>query len=228
MQPYLFPYIGYFQLINAVDKFVFYDDVNFIKGGWINRNRMLIDGQIKYVNLLMSGASSNKLINEVVVKSKVNHKTIKKISQSYKKAPFFEDVIPLLERYFLGLDHDIPVSKAAGESIELTADYLGMSKAFEYSSEKYSHTKNYKRADRLIEIAKENNANTYINAEGGKELYTKEYFAKQGIELIFIKNKISKYHQFNKEFTPYLSIIDVMMFNSPEGIIELLDDYELE
>lgn len=228
MQPYFFPYIGYFQLINAVDKFIFYDDVNFIKGGWINRNKILIDGQAKYVNLLMNGASSSKLINQIIVNTKVNHKTIKTLSQSYNKAPYFEDVMPLLERYFLSLEHEIPVSKAAGESIKLTADYLGLNIVFEYSSEQYSHTKTYKRADRLIEIAKENNAQSYINAEGGKELYTKEYFAKQGIELSFIKNNICEYQQFNKEFTPYLSIIDVMMFNSPEKIREMLDDYELE
>lgn len=187
-----------------------------------------IDGQAKYVNLLMNGASSNKLINEVMVNSKVNHKTIKTIAQSYKNAPYFRVVMSLLESYFLGLEQDIPISKAAGESIMITSDYLGLHKVFEYSSENYSYTKNYNRADRLIQIAKENNAKTYINAEGGKELYTKEYFAKQGIELSFIKNNISEYQQFNKEFTPYLSIIDVMMFNSPEKIREMLDDYELE
>ena len=67
MQPYLFPYLGYFQLIAAVDKFVFYDDVNFIKNGWINRNRLLISGKVNYITIPLSGASSFLKINQVLV-----------------------------------------------------------------------------------------------------------------------------------------------------------------
>ena len=90
MQPYFFPYIGYWQLINAVDKFVIYDDVNFIKGGWINRNKILVNGQARYINLQMHKASQNKLINEIeVLGNKVyNKKLLKNIESSYKSTVF--------------------------------------------------------------------------------------------------------------------------------------------
>jgi len=95
MQPCFFPYIGYFQLINSVDKYVIYDDVQFIKGGWINRNNILLNGERHRINLLLSGASSNKSINEVEVQSN-QVKLIKTIESAYKKAPTFDKVFPVL------------------------------------------------------------------------------------------------------------------------------------
>lgn len=100
MQPYFLPYIGYWQLMNAVDMYVIYDDVNFIKGGWINRNRILYNGESKYLNIPMIGASSNKLINEVVVNSnyKLHENNLKIIEYAYKKAPYFNVIFPLVEK----------------------------------------------------------------------------------------------------------------------------------
>lgn len=99
MQPYFFPYIGYWQLINAVDKYVIYDDVNFIKGGWINRNRILMNGEAKLINLKMNGASPNKLINEIELANDIvyNKKLLKTIESCYKKAPYFEKAFPIIE-----------------------------------------------------------------------------------------------------------------------------------
>lgn len=228
MQPYFFPYIGYFQMINAVDKFVFYDDVNFIKRGWINRNKILVNDEANYINLFMHGASPNKMINEIEINNSNNKKVIKTIEQSYSKAPFYNDTIELIYNYFSMLKNGTDLSTAAALSIIEVAKYFNLDVTFEYSSKKYADTKELNRADRLIEIAKRNHAKTYINAMGGKELYNKEYFANQGIDLKFIKNNGVEYKQFNNEFTPYLSIIDVMMFNSPERIREMLDNYELE
>ena len=91
MQPYFLPYIGYWQLLNVVDKYVIYDDVNYIKGGWINRNRILINKEVKYFNVKLNGASPNKLINEVEVSldEVYQKKLLKTIEENYKKAPFF-------------------------------------------------------------------------------------------------------------------------------------------
>ena len=227
MQPYFFPYIGYFQLINAVDKFVFYDDVNFIKGGWINRNKILINGEAKYFGVLMKGASSNKNIYDVKADIKANKKTLKTISQSYGKAPYYNNIFPLIENFFKSLEEDMPISEVAGMSVEMVAQYLGLKQKFEYSSKVYPDTKGLDKADRLIEISKINNAKTYVNAFGGKELYSKEYFLNQGIKLKFINNEIKNYKQFSNNFVPYLSIVDVLMFNSPEEIRKMLDDYTL-
>ena len=96
MQPYFLPYIGYWQLLNAVDKYVIYDDVNYIKGGWINRNRILINKEPKYFNVKLNGASPNKLINEVEVSNDNiwQKKLLKTIEENYKKAPFLKKFFP--------------------------------------------------------------------------------------------------------------------------------------
>lgn len=226
MQPYFFPYIGYFQMINAVDKFILYDDVNYIKGGWINRNNILQNNERKLITLNLVGSSSNKLINEISIGN--NRKLFKTISQAYSKSPFFEVVIPIVNEILSLCAPNVSISEIAGESIIKVSDYLNIKTKFEYSSKLYADTKGIDKADRLIEICNRNKANTYINAAGGKELYSKDFFKKNYIDLLFIQNHIQEYQQFNNDFVPFLSIIDVMMFNSVEEIKKMLNTYVLE
>jgi hypothetical protein len=224
MQPYLFPYIGYFQLIKAVDKFVFYDDVNFIKNGWINRNRILINGQASYITLPVKDVSSFKLINEISFIDNRN-RILKSITLSYNKAPYFKEVFELVEKC-LQIDID-KVSTVAINSIKLVSNYLNLKTAFEVSSVKYTNTKGMEREHRLIEICKINHATTYINAIGGVDLYNKSFFNENNIDLVFIKPKGTSYKQYRNDFVPWLSIIDTLMFNSVEDIQIMLDNYEL-
>jgi hypothetical protein len=195
MQPYLFPYIGYFQMIRAVDKFILYDDVNYIKGGWINRNRILVNGEAKYFNIILNGASSFKQINEILINTKSIQKILKTIKQSYSKAPYFISTFQLIEDFFLTLENEQPISKVAGDSIQKVLKYIGLNTEIEYSSKDYSDTKGLDKADRLIEILKRNNSNIYINVLSGRKLYSKDYFKKNGIELNFIQNHITSYNQ---------------------------------
>ena len=227
MQPYFFPYIGYFQMINAVDKFILYDDVNYIKGGWINRNNILQNKEKKLITLNLVGSSSNKLINEISV-SNNNRKLLKTISQAYSRAPFFETVFPLVDEVLSVCSSTISISEIAGESIIKVTDYLKIERVFEYSSKLYSDTRGMDKADRLIEICKRNNADSYINAAGGVDLYSKEYFKKRDIDLFFIQNRIQEYQQFNNNFIPFLSIIDMLMFISIDEIGKMLDQYTLQ
>ena len=226
MQPYFFPYIGYFQLINAVDKFVFYDDVNFIKGGWINRNKILINGEKKYFTINLKKSSSFKKVNQIYIGGRTK-KLIKTINQSYSKAPYFNQVFPIIEEIILNINSSSLISEIAAISVIKTSEYLGLKTIFEISSEKYYETKSLEKSERLIKICKLNNTDTYINALGGKELYKKETFIKDKIDLFFLQSKITEYEQFENDFIPCLSIIDVIMFNSPEEIQEMLNQYEL-
>ena len=226
MQPYFFPYIGYFQLINAVDKFVFYDDVNYIKGGWINRNNILLNGKKKYFTLNLKESSSFKRINQIFIVSRTE-KLIKTINQSYSKAPYFKQVFPIIEEIILNINNSSFISEIAAISVIKTSEYLGLKPIFEISSDKYYETKSLEKSERLIKICKLNNTDTYINAVGGKELYKKESFINDKIDLFFLQSKITEYEQFGNDFIPYLSIIDVMMFNSPEVIHKMLNNYEL-
>lgn len=226
MQPYFFPYIGYFQLINAVDKFIILDDVNYIKKGWINRNRILLNGKDYLFTIPCEKISQNKLINEVeVIKDeKAVNKFLKTINNSYSKAPYFSEVFELVEGVFKF--DKVLISELAYGSITSVLNFLGIEKNIVFSSKNYSNSE-FKKADRLIDICKMNNADIFINSSGGKELYDKVEFNKNGIKIYFIKNIITPYNQFENNFIPGLSIIDVLMFNTKDEIKEMLNQYEL-
>lgn len=227
MQPYLFPYIGYFQLIKEVDLFVFYDDVDFITRGWINRNKININGCAKYFTIPCKNASQNKLISQIehALSEKEKRKLLRKIELSYKKAPFFEEIFKLYTQVLN--TKSIFISDMAISSIEKSTEYLGLNTRFIKSSEKYNN-KSCAAADRLIDICNKEKVNNYVNAIGGRELYSKEYFAQNGIELRFLLPEKISYKQFDQGFVPWLSILDVMMFNSPEQVKNnLLSSYRL-
>lgn len=224
MQPYLFPYIGYFQLINAVDKFIFYDDVNFIKNGWINRNRILVQGQLHYLTVQLKNASSFKLIHEVEFTDN-RPKLLKTLEQAYKKAPFYNVIMPILIDCLIFPTNNI--SELAIYSVKKTSHYLGINTVFDNSSITYFDTKGLEKFERLHQICKKNNADTYVNPIGGVDLYNKITFLDNNISLYFLKTNEIKYAQFKDDFIPNLSIIDVLMFNSVNEIRELLAQCEL-
>lgn len=228
MQPYFFPYLGYFQLINAVDYFVFYDDVNFIKGGWINRNRILIAKEPSYFSVPLLGASSFKKINEIDIdfNEKMQSRLIKSIRLNYSKAPFFSDVMPIIESVISKSGQNL--AQIAANSICSVANYLTLGTTFYFSSELNFGHKSTDRADRLVEIVNGFNGKTYINAQGGKALYSKAFFQSNGIELKFIKSNLVAYRQNSNAFIPGLSIIDVLMHNSKIEVLSMLNQFELE
>jgi hypothetical protein len=227
MQPYFFPYIGYFQLINAVDYFVFYDDVNYIKQGWINRNRILVNNEAKYITIPLKKLSSFIPIKNIEINPELKeYKTmLRTIEMTYKKAPYFHAVFTLVNEVF-NKEYKT-LSEITFQSIKSCCEYLDIKTKFHISSVEFATTKGLERAERLQAICKQLNANHYINALGGQELYTKEAFAKENIQLEFIQSLPIEYKQFENDFVPWLSIIDVLMFNSPEEIQSMLNKYDL-
>lgn len=218
MQPYFFPYIGYWQLINCVDKYIIYDDVNFIKGGWINRNIILINNKPQYINLPLIGSSSNKLINEISVSDNINllKKLLKSIEFSYKKAPYIKDVYLLLEDIILYEESNL--AKWLENSIISICDYLDINTEIIVSSH-IDKNNELKSTNKILDICNVLGANEYINAIGGAALYSKDNFISKNIELSFIKTNEIVYKQFNDNMmVSNLSIIDVMIFNSKEDI----------
>jgi len=223
MQPYFFPYIGYWQLINAVDTFVIYDDVNYIKQGYINRNAILANGEAQRITLELFGASSNKLINEIDVGTN-RSKLLKTIEQAYCKAPCFRTVYHLLQDVMSNSEKNL--ARFLGYSIERVMRYLGITTVLMYSSD-MEQTKLLKGQDRVIVLCQQLHATNYFNAIGGQKLYDKAMFQSNGITLNFLETEMMEYPQFGSEFVPSLSIIDVMMFNSPQQIMQMLERYRL-
>ena len=223
MQPYLFPYIGYFQLIHAVDTFVVYDDVNFMKGGWINRNFILSQGKKSRITLQLQGASSNLLINQVRVGGN-KMKLLKSIQQSYSKAPLFSSVYPLIEEILLYEETNL--AKFIDYGLRRVCNYLGITPKW-YLSSDLKKDSILCGQDKVLAICAELGASQYINALGGRDLYEREVFSNQGVKLSFLEPKEIEYSQFGRVFEPGLSIIDVMMYNNVEQCSHWLKEYSL-
>ncbi|MDR0221890.1 MAG: WbqC family protein [Lachnospiraceae bacterium] len=226
MQPYFLPYIGYWQLINAVDKYVIYDDANYIKRGWINRNYILLNKQKHLFTLCLCKASQNKKINEITVLAD-QAKLVRTFEAAYKKAPFFDVVA---EMVFALLEYnDKNLAKLVGNSIIQIAEYLNMETEFVYSSELDKRREPpLKGQGRIIHICEALRATKYYNSMGGRDLYDKEKFGSHNIKLNFLKAQPVEYKQFNNPFVPGLSILDTLMFNSVDEVKKYLNMYNLE
>lgn len=228
MQPYLFPYIGYWQLMNAVDTFVSYDDVNYINRGWINRNNILSNGAPRLITLSLEKASQNKLINEINICTEHKNRAsfLQMIYTSYKKAPFFAKVYPIIEDVMLNPEKNI--AKFIFASFVKIADYLGIRTELLVSSE-IDKDNSLKGDDKISQMCQILNATHYINPIGGMAIYDPYKFSSKNIDLSFIKTDFSRifYRQFNNDFINGLSIIDVMMFNSVQQVKEILSFFDL-
>jgi hypothetical protein len=226
MQPYLFPYLGYFQHINAVDRFVLLDDVNFIKKGYINRNQILLNGEAFRFTLPLQKVSQNKLICEIEITPEIaeRYKILENIKNAYKKAPYFTTIYPAIESILLY--NETNLAKFLANSIINICSLLDIKTEIIPSSQIYPPG-NLTGQERILDIVKKNNANMYINPIGGTELYSQSLFEQNEVVLKFHKMKEVVYKQYSNSFVPYLSIIDILMFCDQEKIAGLLLHYEL-
>ena len=223
MQPYFMPYIGYWQLLAAVDTYVIYDDVNFIKKGWINRNNILVNGAKQLFTISLEGVSQNKLINEILIVDDFV-KLRKTISMAYCKAPYHNETMELLDQIFAFESKNL--AKFLENSIRLVADYTGFNTEIILSSE-IKKNNSLKGQDKILEICRKLGADTYYNAIGGQELYSKNDFDAAGIDLKFVQSEITPYKQFKNDFIGGLSMIDVLMFNNLDDINKKLKRFTL-
>lgn len=228
MQPYFFPYIGYWQLINAVDVFVVYDNIQFTKKGWIKRNRIMMNGKEMIISLPIKNDSDYLNINERFLPetfSKDRTKILNQIKAAYNKAPEFDSVFPILERSMnCGKDNLFDFIYV---TIDEIVNYLGINTKIVISSS-INMDHSLKNKERVISTCKTLGGDQYLNPIGGMELYDKAYFSSHGIDLKFIKTDDIEYNQFEYSFISNLSIIDVLMFNSQDKIKELLNCYSLQ
>lgn len=226
MQPYFFPYIGYFQLIGAVDQFIVYDNIKYTKKGWINRNRMLLNGKDEMFSLPLKKDSDFLDVRERELSTDFNpDKLVNQFRGAYLRAPYFTQIIPLLEQIVRYEDRNL--FRFIQHSISRICKHLGIMTPIKVSSG-YTIDSALKSQDKVLALCQAVGATVYVNAIGGLELYSKEEFQNRGLELKFIKSKPFEYAQLGNEFVPWLSIIDVMMFNSPDTIRKCIEsNYEL-
>jgi hypothetical protein len=224
MQPYFFPYLGYYHLVGSVDHFVFLDDVTYIKGGYINRNTILRDGQPHRFTLPVCAVSSYRAINEHQFSGDF-HKFLATLRQAYARAPHFGAAYELIER--VTLDPDLNVARKCAHSIIEVFRYLGMEPEVSCASE-YGISGIHGQ-DRIVKICHDLGAASYFNAAGGRELYSPARFAREGLELRFIESEFPTYPQCSRgEFVPRLSMIDILMHCPRQHIRSMLRTYSLQ
>ena len=249
-QPYFFPYIGYFQLMNAVDKFILYTDVDYIRQGWINRNRILQRGKGDLYITVPVHHNTQMLIKDVIIDN-VSKRWVSKITQSitqnYSRSPYFGEVFPFLEELINGqvyqeiakldeitlraianyLDIRTEIVNVTGRYSELEKKLACMQTVGYKEFLQYEEKKVPKMSIRIMEICHMEIADSYISAIGGITLYDKQSFDSYGVSLNFIQTHDIRYEQYSENFIPNLSIIDVLMHNGKEKTKELLTQYTL-
>lgn len=222
MQPYLFPYLGYYQMAASVDRWVFHDDVMYIKQGYINRNSILVNGAAHRFTVPIRNQSDSRAINEHHAMPPFD-KILRVISQAYAKSACFSTVFPIVESVLDGRETNI--ARIAGASVHAVFEYLGKKLQIEWSSEMSGH-KHLKGQDRVLSICKTVGATVYVNPIGGVDLYDEESFASRGIRLFFHRMRPVHYQQGPFPFVPNLSMIDVLMHNTPDEVAAFLREYD--
>ncbi len=229
MQPYLFPYLGYFQLMAAVDRFVIYDDVAFMKQGWVNRNQILMGGTPCLFSVPIQDVSSFTAIRDTAVSSREygrwREKFFKTLHQAYRKAPHYGPTSDLVARVLNGNTDSIRNLAVAG--LVEVSHHLGLSTSIVETSSIYGNG-HLRGQERVLDICRLERTTWYLNAPGGRQLYSPLTFSAQGITLRFLRSRFPPYPQFRKEFVPGLSIIDLLMFNSASDIRHMLNECEFD
>jgi hypothetical protein len=226
MQPYFLPYIGFWQLIGVVDAFVVYDNIKYTKKGWINRNRFLRNGVQAAFSLPLRKDSDFLDVNQRFLADSFDREDLlNRFREAYRKAPEFSSVMPLLEGIIRNPESNLFAYIFA--SIQSVCEFLGIRTPLVVSST-IDCDHSLKAAERVQAICKSLGADTYVNPAGGMELYSKEDFAHRGIDLKFLNALVFEYSQSGSPFVPWLSILDVLMFNSKTLINgKLLNEYTI-
>lgn len=226
MQPYFFPYLGYFQLIAAVDVFVVYDNIKYVKSGWINRNRILRNGEAVPFSLPLKGAADRLDVRDrEIARDYRADRLLNQVRGAYRAAPHFAETCSLIEGILRYSDHNL--FGFLHHAIRCVCNRLGIATQIRISSAlAIDHA--LKKQDKVLALCRALGTDTYVNAIGGQELYSREDFLHQGLELKFLRSKPYEYPQFGGAFVPFLSIIDALMFNPLERVRDcVFENYEL-
>jgi hypothetical protein len=226
MQPYFLPYVGYYQLISAVDIFIVYDDVQYTKKGWINRNRLLRTGEPAVFSLPLKSASDYLDIRERELAIDFDPaRLVRQFGGIYRRAPHYAETMPLVERVMACPDRNL--FAFVEWSIRASCAHLGIATEIVRSSA-VPIDRGLRRESRVIALCRAVDATTYINPPGGVDLYDPGTFAANGVDLRFLHPRPFTYRQFEDEFVPWLSIVDVLMFNSvPEVRERIVSGFDL-
>lgn len=229
MQPYFFPYIGYISLIKNTDYFVFFDTPQYIRKGWINRNRILGNNHTEvYITVPIAKQHRETPINQIKISNNTDwkEKILRQLMIYKKRAPFYNDVMDMIHIVF-EKEYDT-ISELAIQSVICSCEYLGMEIKYDIYSQMDLPDFHVKEPDEwALNITKHIGYDTYVNPPGGKSFFSLQKYKEEGITLQFLEQELLPYNQRNGEFIAGLSILDVMMFCKPESIVDMMNYYKI-
>ena len=222
MQPYFFPYIGYFQLIEVSDIFVIHDDVQYVKQGWVNRNRILRDDKVQWISFPVLKSSHDNPINERFYKAdpETRNQLLRRIEAAYREASQFGDIYSLIANIMRFPNRNVATFNT--NLIAKISTCIGINTTL-IASSKLPKDERLSGQDRVIDICRYLGATSYINPIGGRKLYQAERFSREGMALAFLEPAVLMKTGLN----PPLSIIDHLMHRSGESLSDALDEYRL-
>ncbi|MEM1404162.1 MAG: WbqC family protein [Pseudomonadota bacterium] len=221
MQPYFFPYLGYFQLLSAADRWVVFDETQFVHKGWVNRNRVLHPDpgkEWRYLTVPLHKLHREDRICDVVVKGESDWTAdfFAKLTTYRKQAPFYDETIDFLRSCIVPDTESLSLTLIS--TLTATAEYLGIDTPLVVQSELALELGDVQHAGQwALRISQALGASTYLNPIGGRDIFRPQEFQNAGIGLEFLRPALPAYDQKREPFTPGLSIIDVLMWNGPEG-----------
>ncbi len=228
MQPYFFPYLGYYQLVSNTNIFIFYNDVNFVERGWINRNYILMNKQKGLITIPLKKASSNKKINEIEILSdkKIFNKILRTIELNYSSAPNFKQGFVILKEIFDKGSNTI--DQLAITSIDSVFKYLDLPFDYELSSN-IDYDRTSTKVDKIVEISKNYNVDTIYFPPGSTSLYSDRDFSRRGLKSKVIHPVFKEYSQRlpNDQFIPGLSMLDLIMNNDKNKLLGMLQSFKV-
>ena len=225
MQPYFLPYVGYWQLMAAVDRFVVYDNIQFTKKGWINRNRFLRNGAAAVFTLpVKQGPHTSSVADRSIADDFEPAALLNPLAAAYRTAPFFDAVFPVIQQVVTAAPRNL--FAYLHHSLTVVAQYLGIPTPIVVSST-VDADHGLAAEQRVLALCGALGATRYLNSIGGRDLYSARAFAERGIELKFLRPRLLPYQQYDHPFVAGLSIVDVMMFNSSDAVREMLGAYDL-
>jgi hypothetical protein len=231
MQPYFFPYLGYFALIAATDEWVVFDTAQYIRRGWVNRNRVLSSGKDgwKYIRIPVEKSSQLTRICEMkTASSSVLFTNVVNSLDDYRcwETPFYDETRQLLEACLTASSDDL--TDCLVRCLTQTCEHLQIPFAPRlYSTLDITQPADPQPGDWALQTALQLGATEYLNPPGGRDLFDPTAFHNAGIHLTFLEHKLPRYQQ-RAEFIAGLSIIDVLMWNGRIRTRELLTDYQLD
>ncbi len=213
------PWRGYFDEIHFVDEFILYDDVQYTRRDWRNRNKIKTPQGVQWLTIPVSVKGKyNQLIKDVKISDpKWKKKHWKMIQLNYAKAPYFKEYKDFLEELYLNTNTEY-LYEVNRRFLEGFCELLGIDKnKFKYSWE-YPVEEGLRKTDRLVAICKQAGATHYYSGPRAKNYMEEEKFHKEGIEVNYFDfTGYPPYHQLHGDFEDYLSIVDLLLNEGPNS-----------